>query len=80
MMGRDDDDPSTFDKVHQMGLGEVVEPEDCAEQVVTALEEGHFLVLPHARVGESFARKATDYDAWIESTNRRIRKLQGETL
>ena len=80
MMGRDEDDPSTAERVHTLGLGEVVEPEDCAAQALAAMEEGRFLVLPHARVGESFARKAADYDAWLASTNRRLRRMRGEEV
>ena len=77
MMGRDEDDPSTSTLAHTMGLGEVVEPEDCAEQALSSLEEGRFLTLPHARVGESFARKAAEYDEWVASTNRRMQKMFG---
>jgi len=80
MMGRDDDDPTTFDAVHRLNLGEVIEPEACADHVQAAMEEGRFLALPHARVGESFARKGADYDSWIESTNRRLRRMQGEAV
>jgi len=46
-------------------LGEVVEPKDCADSALESLDAGHFLALPHPRVGESFARKATNYDAWL---------------
>jgi len=80
MMGRDEDDPSTADRVHSLGLGEVIEPEDCARHVLTAMTEGRFLALPHVRVGESFARKAADYDAWLASTNRRLRRMAGEEV
>ena len=80
MMGRDEDDPRTADRAHQLGLGEVLEPEDCAEQVLAAMEEGRFLVLPHARVGESWQRKASDYDSWLASTNRRLRRMAGEEI
>ena len=42
--------------------------------------DGHFLVLPHPRVGESFLRKAGDYDRWLEGTNRRLRRMRGEDV
>jgi hypothetical protein len=45
-----------------------------------AMAEGRFLVLPHPRVGESFARKAGDYDAWLAGTNRRLRRMRGEQV
>ena len=47
---------------------------------VEAMASGEFLVLPHARVGESYLRKATDYDRWIEGTNRRLRRMRGEDI
>ena len=86
MIGRDEDletagEPSTptGDGI-RAALGEVVEPELCAEMTLDALREGRFLVLPHPRVGESFLRKAGDYDRWLEGTNRRLRRLRGEEL
>ena len=45
---------------------------------IRAMTSGPFLVLPHPRVGESFLRKATDYDSWLEGTNRRLRRMRGE--
>ena len=62
------------------GLGDVVEPEQCAALVLEAMRDGHFLVLPHPRVGESFARKGADYDEWIAGTNRRLRRMHGEPI
>ena len=48
-------------------LGEVLSPESVADTVFGAMTgDEPFLVLPHARVGESFLRKATDYDGWIQ--------------
>ena len=35
---------------------------------------------PHPRVGESFLRKAGDYDRWLEGTNRRLRRMRGEDV
>jgi NAD(P)-dependent dehydrogenase (short-subunit alcohol dehydrogenase family) len=57
------------------GLGEVLMPEDVADQVVAAMAEERFLILPHPRVGESFLRKATDYDGWLDGTRRRLRRM-----
>ena len=45
-----------------------------------AMAQGRFLVLPHPRVAESFLRKATDYDHWLEGTNRRLRRMRGEEV
>lgn len=76
MLGRNEDDESQAASAVDLGsLGEVVEPEECARQALDAAEEGRFLALPHPRVGESFLRKATDYDAWLQRTNRRLQSM-----
>jgi NAD(P)-dependent dehydrogenase (short-subunit alcohol dehydrogenase family) len=59
-------------------LGEVMEPEDCAAAVLASLDAGRFLALPHPRVGESFIRKAQDYDQWLDRTAGRLRRMRGE--
>jgi hypothetical protein len=63
-----------------LNLGDVVEPELCADMTIEAMRDRRFLVLPHPRVGESFARKANDYDAWLVGTNRRLRRMRGEDV
>lgn len=80
MLGRNEDDEASdaADSGLLEMLGDVVEPELCAEMTLDAMETGRFLVLPHPRVGESFLRKATDYDAWLERTNARLRRMRGE--
>jgi NAD(P)-dependent dehydrogenase (short-subunit alcohol dehydrogenase family) len=83
MLGRNEDDEAArearTDPVHR-NIGEIVEPEQCATMLLDAFAAGHFLVLPHPRVGESFLRKATDYDHWLEGTNRRLRRMRGEDV
>jgi len=81
MLGRNEDDESEsagLSRAAALNLGDVVEPELCADMTVDAMRDARFLVLPHPRVGESFGRKANDYDAWLESTNRRLRRMRGE--
>jgi NAD(P)-dependent dehydrogenase (short-subunit alcohol dehydrogenase family) len=83
MIGRDEDAEEARGEGSggvPAGLGDVVEPEECAFQVLEGMRAGRFLVLPHARVAESFARKAADYDEWIEGTNRRLRRMRGEEV
>jgi NAD(P)-dependent dehydrogenase (short-subunit alcohol dehydrogenase family) len=76
MLGRNEDDESTSSTaVDLQTLGEVVEPEDCARQALAAAADGRFLALPHPRVGASFLRKATDYDAWLARTNQRLQAM-----
>jgi NAD(P)-dependent dehydrogenase (short-subunit alcohol dehydrogenase family) len=58
-------------------VGEMLLPEDVAESTVDQMEAGEpFLILPHPRVGESFSRKAGDYDAWIARTSDRIAAMR----
>ena len=61
-------------------IGDVVEPELVADMALDAMAQRRFLVLPHPRVGESFLRKAGDYDRWLEGTNRRLRRMRGEDV
>lgn len=78
MLGRNEDDESTSadSEGWRAVLGDVVEPEDCATSALDALEAGRFLALPHPRVGESFARKAADYDAWLAKTSKRLAAMR----
>jgi NAD(P)-dependent dehydrogenase (short-subunit alcohol dehydrogenase family) len=83
MLGRNEDEESQADgSAHAapQNLGDVVEPELCADMTLDAMRDRRFLVLPHPRVGESFARKAGDYDRWLEGTNRRLRRMRGELV
>lgn len=81
MMGRNEDDGSSSIPADLLAtIGDIVEPELCADMTLDAMRDGKFLVLPHPRVGESFLRKATDYDKWIEGTNRRLRRMAGEEV
>lgn len=75
MFGRTPDDDSELPDVG--GLGEIFTPESVAETVHAAMTGAEpFLILPHARVGESFLRKATDYDAWIARTRGRLVRMR----
>ena len=77
MLGRPLDDES--DAPPDGGaLGEVLMPEDVAATVIEAMDAGRFLILPHPRVGESFRRKANDYDAWLNRTRDRLRAMPGD--
>ena len=78
MFGRPLDDDSSAPPPG-LQLGEVLMPEDVANTVVEAMDAEQFLVLPHPRVGESFLRKATDYDKWLEGTRRRLLRMREET-
>ena len=60
MLGRNEDDEQRSGRIDSpviTNIGDVVEPEVCADMTVDAMRERRFLVLPHPRVGESFARQ-----------------------
>ncbi|MDO8361685.1 MAG: SDR family NAD(P)-dependent oxidoreductase [Actinomycetota bacterium] len=58
-------------------LGEVLKASDVAAFTIAAMQTTEpFLVLPHARVADSFLRKATDYDEWIAGTRRRLLRMR----
>jgi NAD(P)-dependent dehydrogenase (short-subunit alcohol dehydrogenase family) len=83
MLGRDEDaedESSRPDEELRARIGDVVEPELVAGMALAAMAAREFLVLPHPRVGESFRRKADDYDRWLEGTNRRLRRMRGEDV
>lgn len=61
-------------------IGDILLPEDVATSVVEAMDAERFLILPHPRVGESFLRKATDYDKWLAGTRRRLLRMRGEEV
>ncbi len=48
----------------------ILEPDDVAQDCLSAMREGRFLVLPHPEVATYFERKATDYDRWLRGMRR----------
>src|ERR1700744_3718817 len=50
--------------------GEVLEPAQIARDVLAAVDEERFLILPHAAVADMFRQKATDYERWIRGMRR----------
>jgi NAD(P)-dependent dehydrogenase (short-subunit alcohol dehydrogenase family) len=50
--------------------GELLEPEQVAEDVVEAMREERFLILPHPEVAEFMRRKADDRDRWLAGMRR----------
>ncbi len=54
--------------------GAVLEPEDVAGEVVKAIAEEQFLILPHPEVGEFLRRKGADHARWLAG----MRRLQAQ--
>ena len=52
------------------GAGAVLEPEQVADAVVTAIDREQFLILPHPEVLTFFQRKALDYERWLAGMRR----------
>lgn len=52
--------------------GDVLEPSVVADDVLAAIDEERFLILPHPEVLEFYRRKGRDYDRWL----RGMRRLQ----
>ena len=58
--------------------GRVLEPEDVADEVVRAVNEERFLILPHAEVGEFLRRKGADPERWLAGMRRLQATVMGE--
>lgn len=43
----------------------ILPPEQVAGDVMQAMHDGHFLVLPHPEVAKYFLNKAQDYERWL---------------
>jgi NAD(P)-dependent dehydrogenase (short-subunit alcohol dehydrogenase family) len=50
--------------------GQVLEPEEVAAAVVTAVDREQFLIVPHPEVLTFFQRKALDYERWLAGMRR----------
>jgi NAD(P)-dependent dehydrogenase (short-subunit alcohol dehydrogenase family) len=50
--------------------GAVLEPAQIARDVLAAIHEERFLILPHAAVSDMFQQKASDYDRWVRGMRR----------
>lgn len=51
-------------------LDGMLEAEQVAEDVIFALEEERYMVMPHAEVKDYLQKKAADYDRWIKGMQR----------
>ena len=50
--------------------GDLLEPGEVADQVLEAMREERFLILPHPEVGEFMRRKGDDHDRWLAGMRR----------
>lgn len=77
MFGRAFDDDGADRPSAGGPLGDVLMPEAVAAGVLDAMRgDEPFLITPHARVRDSFRRKADDYDDWIVRTRGRLQRMR----
>lgn len=50
--------------------GQLLAPEDVAKDVMAALKDERFFILPHPEVGEFYRRKGDDHDRWLNGMRR----------
>lgn len=55
---------------------EFLEPDEMAARVFAELEQGKFLILPHARVAEFERRRAGDRERWIAGMSKARRQIE----
>jgi NAD(P)-dependent dehydrogenase (short-subunit alcohol dehydrogenase family) len=55
----------------------LLEPEEVADAVLEGIREERFLILPHAKVSEHMALKASQPDRWIRGMRRLVRQARG---
>lgn len=58
--------------------GAVLSPDQVARDVLAAIEDERFLILPHPQVREMFAQKGSDYDRWLRGMRRYQAMLLGD--
>ena len=57
-----------------------VEPDDVAQDLLAAMEEGRFLVLPHPEVAQMYAGRAVDPDRWLAGMRKMAAALPAVTM
>jgi NAD(P)-dependent dehydrogenase (short-subunit alcohol dehydrogenase family) len=58
--------------------GEVLDPDEVADVVVSGMDEERFLLLPHPQVADFARRKAADPDRWLEGMRRLVARAAGD--
>nr|WP_202881647.1 SDR family oxidoreductase [Pedococcus badiiscoriae] len=57
-----------------------VDPDDVARDLLAAMDDGRFLVLPHPEVAEMYAGRAADPDRWLAGMRRMAAALPAVTM
>jgi hypothetical protein len=59
--------------------GELLAPEVVAGDVMAAIKEERFFILPHPVVGEFYRRKGDDHDRWLNGMQRLQARVEEAT-
>ena len=60
----------TGDATGSAGLDGVLTADQVADEVLTTMQSGHFLILPHPEVARYMTSKASDNDRWLAAMQR----------
>jgi NAD(P)-dependent dehydrogenase (short-subunit alcohol dehydrogenase family) len=60
------------------GVDGMIEPEQVADDVIRAMAEERFLILPHPEVKVYMERKVSDYDRWLGGMRRLQKRFLGD--
>ena len=60
-----------------LAAGGLIEPEEVADVVVTAIRDERFLILPHEEVARFMALKGADPERWLAGMRRIVAKARG---
>jgi NAD(P)-dependent dehydrogenase (short-subunit alcohol dehydrogenase family) len=55
---------------------DAIEPEQVADALLTGMETGRFLILPHPQVKEYYGLRASDTDRWLRGMNRLQQRIE----
>jgi NAD(P)-dependent dehydrogenase (short-subunit alcohol dehydrogenase family) len=56
-----------------------IEPEDVADTVIEALDDGRFLILPHPEAADYYAFRASSTDEWLAAMRKMQAQLDGDS-
>ena len=62
----------------KMLLDGAIDPEQVGDDVIKAMAEERFMILPHPEAGKYFQNKANDYERWIRGMQKLQRNLEAK--
>lgn len=61
---------------HVLLAKDAIEPEQVADALLTGIETGRFLILPHPQVKEYYGLRASDTDRWLRGMNHLQQRIE----